>query len=309
MPHHQMRAADARAQWLEYLQHEVRSSPKTLEAYALATARYLTYLARGREAELSLADMAMVTPADVRAWRQSLMQSNRPFSYRSMCQSAHAVSTFHRYLDRRLDTPNAAVQAMRAPKEKRGVPRPVSVAEAVSVISDPMDDQDLYPWEAARDAAVLTLMYGCGLRVSEALGLTRSDAPLGDQLRVLGKGQKERLVPVLPIVRAAVDDYLEALPFWLQPHEPLFRARRGKPLLARHVQATMQVIRGRVGLPKTATPHALRHSFATHLLGAGADLRVIQELLGHESLSTTQRYTDVDAARLLAAYEAAHPRA
>lgn len=309
MPHHTMSAADARAQWLEYLQHEVRSSPKTLDAYGRATARYLAYLARERAADLTLSDLATVTPAEVRAWRQSLMQSNRPLSYRSMCQYAHAVSTFHRYLDLRLETPNSAVQAMRAPKEKRGVPRPLSEGDALIVISKPLDDPELYPWEKARDAAVLTLMYGCGLRVSEVLGLTRSDAPIGDALRVLGKGRKERVVPVLPIVREAVEDYLEKLPFWLQRNEPLFRARRGKPLLARHVQATVQIIRVRLGLPPAVTPHSLRHSFATHLLGAGADLRAIQELLGHESLSTTQRYTAVDAEGLLRAYLRAHPRA
>jgi integrase/recombinase XerC len=156
---------------------------------------------------------------------------------------------------------------------------------------------------------VLTLLYGCGLRISEALSLKRGDAPLGESLRILGKGGKTRIAPVLPAVREAIDAYLAALPFVLKPDDPLFRAARGGALSPRHVQATVQRLRGRLGLPERATPHALRHSFATHLLGAGADLRSIQELLGHASLSTTQRYTAVDAAALLGAYAKAHPRA
>ena len=156
---------------------------------------------------------------------------------------------------------------------------------------------------------MLTLLYGCGLRISEALSLTRADAPLPETLRITGKGGKTRMAPVLPAVRAAVDAYLAALPLASTPNDPLFRARRGGPLSPRHVQAAVQRLRGRLGLPASATPHALRHSFATHLLGAGADLRSIQELLGHASLSTTQKYAAVDAAALLRAYSNAHPRA
>jgi len=156
---------------------------------------------------------------------------------------------------------------------------------------------------------VLTLLYGCGLRISEALSLKRADAPIPHILRITGKGAKTRVVPVLPAVREAIDDYLKAVPFALEPQSALFRAKRGGPLSPRHVQATVQHLRSRLGLPASATPHALRHSFATHLLGAGADLRSIQELLGHASLSTTQRYTEVDAAALLSAYAQAHPHA
>jgi integrase/recombinase XerC len=170
-------------------------------------------------------------------------------------------------------------------------------------------NDDLAPWAAARDEAVLMLLWGCGLRISEALALKRSDAPLAESMRIHGKGGKVRLSPVLPAVREAVDAYLSATPFALPAEGPLFRAARGGPLTPRHVQATMQRLRGRLGLSERATPHALRHSFATHLLGAGADLRSIQELLGHASLSTTQRYTAVDAAGLLGAYAKAHPRA
>jgi integrase/recombinase XerC len=185
----------------------------------------------------------------------------------------------------------------------------VSEDQAAGLITEAADDIDREPWEAARDEAVLTLLYGCGLRISEALSLKRSDAPLRDSLRIVGKGSKERVAPVLPVVREAVDRYLALVPFTLDPAQPLFRAKRGGPLGPRPVQALMQRLRGRLGLPASATPHALRHSFATHLLGAGADLRSIQELLGHASLSTTQRYTAVDAAGLLAIYGKAHPRA
>jgi integrase/recombinase XerC len=198
---------------------------------------------------------------------------------------------------------------VRGPRVKPGAPRPVSEDQARGVLAEPGLDPDREDWEAARDEAVLTLLYGCGLRISEALSLRRSDVPLGDSVRILGKGSKTRVVPVLPAVREAVDAYLATVPFGIAPDEALFRAKRGGALSPRHVQATMQAVRGRLGLPESATPHALRHSFATHLLGAGADLRAIQELLGHASLSTTQRYTGVDAEALLSAYAKAHPRA
>jgi integrase/recombinase XerC len=192
---------------------------------------------------------------------------------------------------------------------KPGAPRPVTEDQAVGMIAEPALDPDREDWEVARDQAVLTLLYGCGLRISEALSLKRSDAPVPDSLRITGKGSKTRLVPVLPAVREAIAVYLAEVPFVLGPEEALFRAKRGGPLSPRHVQATVQNLRGRLGLPASATPHALRHSFATHLLGAGADLRTIQELLGHTSLSTTQRYTEVNAAALLSAYSKAHPHA
>ena len=198
---------------------------------------------------------------------------------------------------------------MRGPRVKPGAPRPVSEDQARGLLAEPGLDPDREDWEAARDEAVLTLLYGCGLRISEALSLKRSDAPFPESLRILGKGSKTRIVPVLPAVREATDAYLAEVPFALPPNEPLFRAKRGGPLSPRHIQATVQNLRGRLGLPASATPHALRHSFATHLLGAGADLRSIQELLGHASLSTTQRYTQVDATALLSAYSKAHPHA
>jgi integrase/recombinase XerC len=204
---------------------------------------------------------------------------------------------------------NPALALVRGPRLPQGAPRPVSEAQARDLIAVAGADPDREDWELARDEALLTLLWGCGLRISEALSLKRSDAPLPDAVRITGKGGKTRLVPVLPVVREAVDTYLEALPLALAPDAPLFRAKRGGAYSPRHAQALMQLLRGQLGLPDSATPHALRHSFATHLLGAGADLRSIQELLGHASLSTTQRYTQVDAAALLSAYSKAHPHA
>jgi len=304
-----LNGAQARSLWLEHLAKERRASPRTLEAYGFAAARYLAFLERHRGEPVDVAGLADVTAGELRAFLAHLRTGERPLSPRSLSQALSAVRTFHRFLDRRLDAPNAAIALVRGPKVKPGVPRPISEDQANGLLAEPGLDPDREPWESARDEAVLTLLYGCGLRISEALSLKRRDAPLGPELRITGKGGKTRLTPVLPAVQAAVAAYLAELPFVLDPEAPLFRAKRGGPLSPRHVQATVQNLRGRLGLPDSATPHALRHSFATHLLGAGADLRAIQELLGHASLSTTQRYTGVDAARLLSAYAQAHPRA
>jgi integrase/recombinase XerC len=302
-------AGEARAAWLEHLAHERRASPRTLEAYGFAAARYIAFLEQHGGESLTVQGLTEVSAADVRAWLAHLRQGERPLSPRSLSQALSAIRTFHRYLDIRLGAPNSAIGLVRGPRVKPGAPRPVSEDQAQGLIAEPALDPDREPWESTRDQAVLTLLYGCGLRISEALSLKRSDAPVPDQLRITGKGSKTRIVPVLPAVREAIDAYLAEVPFVLAPDGALFRAKRGGPLSPRHVQATVQNLRGRLGLPASATPHALRHSFATHLLGAGADLRSIQELLGHASLSTTQRYTEVDAAALLSAYASAHPRA
>lgn len=302
-------ARQALALWLEHLAKERRASPRTVEAYAFAGGRYINFLEQHRGEALSLAAMGTLSAGEVRAWLAYLRQGDKPLSPRSLSQSLSAIRTFHRFLDRRMDTPNAAIALVRGPRVRPGAPRPVTEDQARGMMAEPSLDPDREDWEASRDEAVLTLLYGCGLRISEALSLKRSDAPLPESLRILGKGSKTRIVPVLPAVRDAIDGYLADVPFVLSPDEPLFRAKRGGPLSPRHVQATVQKLRGRLGLPDSATPHALRHSFATHLLGAGADLRSIQELLGHASLSTTQRYTEVDAEALLSAYAKAHPHA
>ncbi|OYX81779.1 MAG: recombinase XerC [Brevundimonas sp. 32-68-21] len=307
-------ANEALSAWLEHLAHERRLSPRTLEAYGHIGRLYLAFLERHRGGSQGLGDLGTVTAAELRAHlaeRRSGADSgkNGPLNARSLSQTLSAIRTFHVFLDRRCGTPAPQLALVRGPRVKPSLPRPVSADQARGMLAEPALDPDAEPWEALRDAAVLSLLYGCGLRISEALGLTRADAPLPESLRITGKGGKTRIVPVLPAVRSAVDAAVLAQPFPLEPADALFRARRGGPLSARHVQATVQKLRGRLGLPASATPHALRHSFATHLLGAGADLRSIQELLGHASLSTTQKYTAVDAAHLLGAYAAAHPRA
>jgi len=297
--------------WLGYLAQERRASPRTLESYRYGVATYLAFLEQHLGEAVTLDSLRAVSAADVRAFLAARREGDGDggLAPRSLSQNLSAVRSFHQWLDRRMGVVNDAIALVRGPKIKATVPRPVSEDQARGLLREAAGDAALEPWEAARDAAVLTLLYGCGLRISEALSLTRGDAPLGETLRITGKGGKTRIAPVLPAVREAVDLYVNQAPFALSPELPLFRARRGGALSPRHMQATMAKLRGALGLPDRATPHALRHSFATHLLGAGADLRSIQELLGHASLSTTQKYTAVDAAGLMAAYAKAHPRA
>ncbi len=309
----QLTAGEALAAWLEHLAHERRLSPNTLEAYGRIGRRYLAFLERHRGGPQRLTDLGTVTAAEVRAHLAERRQGSQergdhPLAARSISQTLSAIRAFHGFLDRRCATPAPQLALVRGPRIKPSLPRPVSEDQARGLLQETDADPDAEAWEAARDRAVLTLLYGCGLRISEGLSLCRSDAPLPQTLRIIGKGGKTRQAPILPAVREAVDGYVALQPFPLAPGDALFRARRGGPLTPRHVQAMVQRLRGRLGLPATATPHALRHSFATHLLGAGADLRSIQELLGHASLSTTQKYTAVDAQRLLDAYSAAHPR-
>ncbi len=304
-----MRAHQALLDWLAYLEQERRSSPRTVRAYGDNVSAYLAFLQQHRGEALSREDLGGVEPSELRAYLAFRRSGDHPLSPRSLSQSLSSIRSFHRWLDRRCGVANDALALVRGPRVKPGAPRPVTEDQAAGLLIEAGDDETREDWELARDEAVLTLLYGCGLRISEALSLKRSDAPLRESLRVVGKGSKERVAPVLPVVREAVDRYLALLPFAVDPAQPLFRAKRGGPLGPRPIQALMQRLRGRLGLPASATPHALRHSFATHLLGAGADLRSIQELLGHASLSTTQRYTAVDAAGLLAIYDKAHPRA
>lgn len=292
---------------MAYLANERRASPKTLEAYRRCVGAYLAFLDQHRGGEQTTADLGQVTAGDLRAYLATRRRGDHQLSARSLGQALAAIRAYHRFLDRRLGVPNAQVPLVRGPRAPASIPRPVNEDQARGMLTE-TGASDLEAWEAARDRAVLTLLYGCGLRISEALSLTGADAPLGDTVRITGKGSKTRLVPVLPVVRSAVDDYVRLNPWPIAPEGPLFRAKRGGALSPRHIQATVQHLRSRLGLPATATPHALRHSFATHLLGAGADLRSIQELLGHASLSTTQKYAAVDAARLLSAYAKAHPK-
>lgn len=304
-----MSARQAYAAWLDHLTLERRASPRTVRAYGDNVLAYLNFLETHRAEALSLSALGEISAADVRGYLAFRRQGDNPLAPRSLSQALSSIRAFHRYLDQRHGVANAAVQLVRGPRLKVGLPRPVSEGQARDLITEAAEDTEREPWETARDEAVLTLLWGGGLRISEALSLRMSDTPLAGALRITGKGGKTRIVPVLDAVRDAVGVYLDELPFTLGPDEALFRAKRGGPLSPRHVQGLVQNLRGRLGLSDRVTPHAFRHAFATHLLGAGADLRAIQELLGHASLSTTQRYTEVDAAGLLAAYQAAHPKA
>ncbi len=297
--------AAAVADWRQWLKAEKRVSPHTLAAYGRDLGDFLAFLARHHGDTVGLAALAALSPADFRAWL-----ARRALDGLGKSSTARALSTvrgFFRFLERRGLAANAAIGAVRGPRVPQSVPKALTVGEARDALESVGELSD-EPWIAARDAAMLTLLYGCGLRVGEAVGLDRRVLPVGDTLTVVGKGGKARIVPVLPVVRRALAEYLERCPYRLGPDDPLFVGAKGGRLGARRVQQAIQTLRGWLGLPETATPHALRHSFATHLLAGGGDLRAIQELLGHASLSTTQRYTAVDAARLLDVHRAAHPR-
>lgn len=298
---------EALSNWLSHLRALNGASEKTIDAYARDLRGYLSFLALHRGGTEGSKALLSVPLSDLRAWMAH--ERARGVSARSLARSLSAVKGFTAWAaDRAGGTDATAVLSARGPKFRRKLPRPLT-EEAATDIIDTAAAQSAEPWVAARDRAVLTLLYGCGLRISEALGLTGSAHPLPEVLRITGKGGKERLVPVLPVARDAVADYARLCPYDLGPADPLFRGTRGGPLNPRLVQGVMEKARMQLGLPATATPHALRHSFATHLLSAGGDLRAIQELLGHASLSTTQAYTGVDAARLMEVYARAHPRA
>jgi len=302
-------AADARAaiaDWQRWLAEEKQVSPHTLDAYSRDLASFAAFMTSHLGHAAALSDLGDLTARDLRAWlAQRAVDGMRKTS------TAWAVSTvrnFFRFLDRTGRVHNAAVAHVRAPRLPASVPKPLSVGDAEDAVTAIGDLSDT-PWIAKRDIAVLTLLYGCGLRIGEALGLTLRDAPKRDTMVVTGKGRKDRVVPVLPVVREAIADYIRACPHPLTPDGPLFVGVRGGPLNPAIVQRQVRKLRSWLGLPDTATPHALRHSFATHLLAEGGDLRTIQELLGHASLSTTQRYTSVDIERLAKVYREAHPRA
>ncbi len=300
--------SDAQFRWLDWLKGQRRCSPRTIEAYAHALRYYLAHLTRTVSSDLTLADVVAVSSADVRGWMAHLRGKDPPLSARSLAQHLSAIKSFHNWLDVHLDLGNAQVAMMRGPRLKATLPRPLNEDQAAGLLAETRLDADRDDWENARDEAVYSLLYGLGLRISEALSLTVADTPLTESLRITGKGNKMRTLPVLPAVRDAIEAYKAQVPFPLTPEMKLFRAKRGGELSPRHVQASLQHMRSRLGLSDRATPHALRHSFATHLLGSGADLRSIQELLGHVSLSTTQKYTQVDTEKLLSAYAAAHPK-
>lgn len=296
---------DALATWLDHLKALNGASPNTLDAYGRDVADHLAFLGEHLGGAVGLTPLRKITQSDMRAWMAR--ERGAGIGARSLARKLSAVKSFYRWLGEREGFEPTAPLAARAPKFRKKLPRPLA-PDAARAMMETVELQSLKPWEALRDGAVVTLLYGCGLRISEALGLTCADAPLPAVLRIVGKGGKERIVPVLPAARDAVDRYLAACPYPQEPDSPLFRAARGGALYPRHVQKVMERARMQLGLPATATPHALRHSFATHLLEAGGDLRAIQELLGHASLSTTQAYTAVDTAHLMEVYAKAHPK-
>ena len=294
--------------WLSYLGAERRMSGKTVEAYRRDVLQFLGFLAEHLGGAPSLRDLAALTPADVRAFLASRRAVG--IGSRSLMRTLAGTRAFARYLERNGKGQVGALAAVRAPKIGKTLPRPLPAADAKRMADADLPAGDGHePWIHARDAAVLGLLYGAGLRISEALGLKRGNIGAADAVTVTGKGRKQRMVPVLPQVQKLIADYVALCPYDLPDDGPLFVGAKGGPLSPRVVQLAMARLRGALGLPETATPHALRHSFATHLLARGGDLRSIQELLGHASLSTTQIYTQVDAERLIEAYRSAHPRA
>ncbi len=302
------------ARWAEHLEHEKKVSPHTFDAYTREAVFFIDFLADHLGTSPTTKDLAELAPRDFRAYLSfrrtppTKDTSQKPLSNRSMARSLSALKSFFKYLEKHGEISSSAIEVLSAPRLSAPIPKALEVDQAESVLSQ-TDEPTRDDWQNLRDLAVTCLMYGCGLRISEALQLNGEDTPAQDTMRVKGKGNKTRIVPVLPIVRQAIKDYTSACPYPIEKEGPLFFGARGGRLSPRHIQRQMETIRHRLGLPATATPHALRHSFATHLLGAGGDLRTIQELLGHASLSTTQMYTKVDAEHLRRVYKRAHPRA
>lgn len=297
-------AAELLARWLGQLSAVGRRSPRTVEAYRHDVARYLGFMAGHRGEPMGRAALGEVTLSELRAWMAA--ERARGLSARSLGRALSAVRAFYGWLEAAEGIDCAALHVLRSPKRPARLPRPVPEEGARALLETV--SADAAPWIAARDQAALTLIWGSGLRISEALGLRQRDAPLGEVIRVIGKGGKEREVPVLPAARDAIERYRGLCPYAPSPNDALFIGARGGALGPRPIQKAMATARMALGLPASATPHALRHSFATQLLAAGGDLRAVQELLGHASLATTQVYTGVDETRLMEVYRRAHPR-
>ena len=298
------------ARWLSHLRAERRLSPKTLEAYARDLRQFVDFLCTHWGTPVSLSRLAALEATDVRSFMA--MRRADDIAGRSLMRALAGLRSFARFLEREGKGQVGALSAIRAPKVAKSLPKPLPMAAAKRLAdADERAGEDRETWVLVRDAAVMALLYGSGLRISEALSLKRRDVPRpgeGDVLIVTGKGNKTRMVPVLQNVLALIADYVARCPYPLAPEGPVFVGARGGPLSPRIIQLAMERLRGALGLPDSATPHALRHSFATHLLSRGGDLRAIQELLGHSSLSTTQIYTGIDSERLLEVYASAHPR-
>jgi integrase/recombinase XerC len=302
--------ASEMVRWRAYLADERRMSGKTVEAYGRDVRQFLAFLSDHLGGRITLAALTRLTPSDVRAFMAARRADG--IGGRSLMRSLAGVRSFARFLERNGKGRLGALNAVRTPKIGKTLPKPIAIPAAKRLTETELRAGEARaPWILARDAAVLALLYGSGLRISEALGLARDDVPApgrGDTITVTGKGNKQRMVPVLAQVLTLIADYVAMCPYELSDG-PLFVGAKGGRLPPRVIQLAMARLRGALGLPETATPHALRHSFATHLLARGGDLRAIQELLGHASLSTTQVYTAVDTERLIEVYRSAHPRA
>ncbi|MBT3558041.1 MAG: tyrosine recombinase XerC [Rhodospirillales bacterium] len=292
--------------WYSWLAHERRLSPHTIDGYVRDVVAFMDFMDDHLGFQPGIRDLSTLRSTDYRRYLAVLTE--RGLTATSRARAISALKSFFGYMERHDLASNPAIAAMRSPKLPHSVPKALDVDEVLEAISS-VADLTIDPWVGKRDQAILMLLYGCGLRISEALGLNRSDLPRDGVIRVRGKGNKERLVPVLPVVSDTISSYIAACPIEAGADDAVFLGVRGKRLGQRAVQAKMQQLRAYLGLPETATPHALRHSFATHLLAGGGDLRTIQELLGHESLSTTQRYTDVDVEHLQSVHRNTHPRA
>jgi integrase/recombinase XerC len=297
-------AQDLKTLWLASLAHERRASAHTLRAYGDDVGRFLAFLHAHLGGVANEKSLARLSPSDIRAFITH--RRSEGLGAKGVQRALAAVRSFFRFLARENILANAAARNVRTPRIRRGLPRPLSESDAARAIAE-AGEHDV-EWLGARDVALLTLLYGAGLRISEALSLKRGDVPLPASLTILGKGGRERVVPLLAVIRQAIDAYEKRIPFSGAKGSALFLSRRGKEMSAREAQLLMARLRGALGLSERATPHALRHSFATHLLSNGGDLRSVQELLGHASLSTTQTYTQVDTRKLRDVYERAHPR-
>lgn len=293
--------------WESWLTNNKNASNYTIISYKTDLANFLNFMSEHLGGNVGLPQLKELENKDIRAWLAARALENK-YEASSNARALSTIKSFFRYLEKQGKSKNSAIFHIRAPKIKKSLPRAVSVEQAEDAMSA-VGMMHKEPWVNARDAALLILIYGCGLRISEALSLTYSDIPRDGKLIVTGKGNKQRRLPVLPIVSAAIQDYVRECPYQFSADTPLFYGLRGEPLDPGVFQRQLRSLRNQLGLPEATTPHAFRHSFATHLLSAGGDLRSIQELLGHSSLSTTQRYTKVDKERLLSAYKNAHPRA
>ncbi len=293
-------------EWLAVKSALEDASDNTAIAYRGDVTEFVAFLCAYHGEPVGAKKLAQTRLTDMRAWMAHMRENDT--SARSLARKLSAVKSFYRWLARRDGFDPTVVLSVKSPRFLKKLPRPLD-EEAARQVLDTVEIQSDVPWIAARDSAVVTLLYGCGLRISEALSLTGRDAPLADSVRILGKGGKTRLIPVIDAARQAVDAYVSLCPFDIGRDDPLFLGPRGGALGPRPIQKLIQNVRMQLGLPDTVTPHAMRHSFATHLLNAGGDLRAIQELLGHSSLSTTQAYTGVDTARLLQVYAQTHPKA